>query len=401
MNHHVLILGGGYAGLLTALRLGRRTRGRARITLVSASDEFVERIRQHQLAGGAELRRHSLSQLLAGSGVRFLPARVDAIDLERNELLAGPARLGFDELVLALGSRVDVSRVPGAGEHAFTLDAGQVPKLRQRLESAVRSGGRVAVCGGGLSGIELTAELCDRWPGLPITLLTAGELGPGLSERARAYLRRFFAQRGVLLREGTRVERIEREGVWVHERLAGDAGASRRIAAEVVVWAGGFVAADLPRQAGLEVNLREQVRVDRALRSLSHRNVMAVGDAAAIEGRLPGPLQLSCKVALPMADAAADNLARRLAGVVEQPFEFRDAAVCISLGRRDGVIDARHADGSPRERIITGRWGALLKEAVCRFTLQRMRWERSAFWPAGSLRALPRLGPAGRRQIAA
>jgi NADH dehydrogenase FAD-containing subunit len=219
-----------------------------------------------------------------------------------------------------------------------------------------------------------------------------------LSERARAYLRHFFAQRGALVCEHTRVERIERDGVWVNEGLS--AGASQRIAAPVVVWAGGFVASELPRQAGLDVNPQQQVRVDATLRSVSHRNVRAVGDAAAIEGRLPGPLQLSCKVALPMAVAAADNLARKLAGIPEQPFEFRDAAVCISLGRRDGVIDARHPDGSPRESIISGRWGALLKEAVCRFTLQRMRWERAAFWPAGSLHAPLRLGTPARPQSA-
>ena len=118
------------------------------------------------------------------------------------------------------------------------------------------------MCGGGLSGIELSAELCERWPGLPVTLLSAGELGPGLSQRARAYLRRFFAQRGALLREGTRVERVERDGVWVQEGPEAAIGGGRRIAAEVVVWAGGFVSSDLPRRAGLDVNLREQVRVD-------------------------------------------------------------------------------------------------------------------------------------------
>jgi NADH:ubiquinone reductase (H+-translocating) len=398
MKHDVLILGGGYAGLLTALRLARRRRGRERITLVSASDEFVERIRQHQLAAGMDLRRHSLSGLLAGTGVRVVPARVEHIDLARGELRADRQRIGFDELVLALGSRVDLGRVPGAREHAFTLDPGHVPLLRERLASAVRGGGRVLVCGGGLSGIELAAELCDRRPGSAVTLLTAGVLGPDLSERARAYLRRFFARRGVVLLERLRVERIESERVWVS---GGEADPSRCIAADVVVWAGGFIGSDLPRQAGLDVTPGEQVRVDDTLRSLSHRNVMAVGDAAALEGRLAGPLQLSCKVALPMALAAADNLARRLAGIPEQPFEFRDGGVCISLGRHDGLFDLRHADGSPRERSITGRWGALLKEAVYRFTLQRMRWERSAFWPAGSLYAAPRLGTSERPPISA
>jgi NADH dehydrogenase len=396
MKHDVLVLGGGYAGLLTALRLARRACGR--VTLVNARADFVERIRQHQVATGAELRRHSLPRLLSGSAVRFISARIEHIDLERGELRSSSQRIAFDELVLALGSRVDVSRVPGAREHALTLDGWLAPLLRERLLAAQRSGGRVAVCGAGLSGIELTAELCDRWPGLPVTLFSAGELGPGLSQRARSYLRQFFAQRGALLRERTRVERIERDGLWVNE---GPEGGSRRVAAEVIVWAGGFVASELPRQAGLDVNLREQVRVDGALRSLSHRNVLAVGDAAAIEGRVPGPLQLSCKVALPMAIAAADNLARRLAGLPEQAFEFRDVGVCISLGRRDGVIDLRQPDGSPRERTLTGRWGARLKESVCRFTLRRMGWERWALWPAGSLHAPPRLSPSGRAQSAA
>jgi NADH dehydrogenase len=398
MSHDVLILGGGYAGLLTALRLARRRRGRERITLVSANGDFVERIRQHQVAAGAQLRRYSLARWLSGSGVRFISARIEQIDLERGQLRSGSQRLGFDELVLALGSHVDVSRVPGAREHALSLDAEQAPLLHERLAAARRSGGRVAVCGAGLSGIELTAELCDRWPGLSITLFSAGELGPGLSQRARSYVRSFFAQRGAQLCEGTRVARIERDGLWLDGAADGE---SRRSAAEVVVWAGGFVASELPRQSGLDVNLREQVRVDASLRALSHRNVMAAGDAGAIEGRLPGPLQLSCKVALPMAVAAADNLARRLAGIAEQPFEFRDVGVCISLGRRDGVIDTRHPDGSPRERIITGRSGALLKEAVCRATLLRLRWERSGFWPVRPLHVPPRLGTSDRPQVAA
>jgi NADH:ubiquinone reductase (H+-translocating) len=399
MRHEVLVLGGGYAGLLTALRLSRRLRGCARITLASASEVFAERIRQHQVAAGAELRRHSLHHLLSGSGVLFVPAQVEAIDLQRGELRAGSQRLGFEELVLALGSRVDVSRLPGAREHALTLDVDQAPLLRERLSCAVRDGSRVVVCGGGLSGIELSAELCERWPGLPLTLLTAGELGPGLSQRARAYLRRFFAQRGVQLREGLRVERIEPGGVWCSDEVETSAR-SRRLAAELTVWAGGFVGSELPRRAGLDVNLREQVRVDSALRSLSHRNVTAVGDAAALQGSTTGRLQLSCKVALPMAIAAADNLARRLTGIPEQPFEFRDTGVCISLGRRDGVIDLRHPDSSVREQIISGRWGALLKEAVCGFTVRRMHWERRAFWPAGSLSVAGRISTRERPQIA-
>ena len=400
----VLILGGGYAGVLTALRLARRTRGAARITLASGSSRFVERIRQHQAAVGGTLRQLSLPGLLAGSGVRFAEAFIDRLDLERGEARAGSERFGFDELVLAFGSQVDLNAVPGAREHALTLDAAHTPLLRARLEAAVRSGGRVVVCGGGLSGIELSAELSERWPGLPLTLVTAEQIGPGLSQRARAYLRGFFSEHRVQLQEHARVERIEAGGVWCREPGSG-LPEPRPIAAELVIWAGGFVGSELPRHAGLDVNLRDQVRVDAALRSLSHRNVTVVGDAAALEGEFAGamplPLQLSCKLALPMALLGADNLARRLAGLAEQPFEFSDVGVCISLGRRDGLIDTRSPDGTPRERIIGGRWGARLKETVCRLTVHRLRWERFAFWPAGPLSAALQLPASRARGIAA
>jgi NADH dehydrogenase FAD-containing subunit len=400
----ILILGGGYAGVLAALRLARRTRGRARITLASGSARFVERIRLHQAAAGSDLQQISVPGLLAGSGVRFAEAFIDRLDPERGEARAGSVRFGYDELVLAIGSRVDVDRVPGAREHALTLEAAHTPRLRARLEAAARSGGRVLVCGGGLSGIELSAELSERWPRLPLTLLTAEQIGPGLSERARAELRACLREHGVPLQEHARVERVEAGGVWCRE--PGSAAAeARRIAAELVVWAGGFVGSELPRHAGLDVNLRDQVRVDSGLRALSHRNVTVVGDAAALEGPSAGavslPLQLSCKLALPMAVLGADNLARRLAGLPEQAFEFSDAAVCISLGRSAGLIDLRSADGTARERILRGRWGARLKELVCRFTIRRLRWERSGLWPAGALSAPAQLPASRARRIAA
>ncbi len=400
----VLVLGGGYAGVLTALRLARRTRAAARITLASGSSRFVERIRLHQAAVGGELRQISLPGLLAGSGVRFAEAFIDRLDLERGEARAGGERFGFEELVLASGSRVDVSRVPGAREHALTLDAAHTSLLRARLQAAVRSGGRVVVCGGGLSGIELCAELSERWPGLPLTLVTAEQIGPGLSQRARAYLRRFFREHGVQLQEHSNVECIEAGGVWCREQRE-RLPEPRRIAAELVVWAGGFVGSELARHAGLDVNLGDQVRVDAGLRSLSHGNVTVVGDAAALEGEFAGavplPLQLSCKLALPMAVLGADNVARRLAGLPEQPFEFRDAGMCISLGRQAGVIDLRSPDGTPRERMLSGRWGARLKEMVCRFTIRRLSWERFAFWPAGPLSAPLQLPASRAGRIAA
>jgi NADH:ubiquinone reductase (H+-translocating) len=394
MKRQITILGGGYAGLLTALRLSRRAKGQLDIQLISSSETFVERVRLHQAAVGSALRSTSLSRLLAGTGVRFVAAHIDGLDLARGELHAQRQRFAFDELVLALGSRVDKSQVPGASEHAFSLDADAVPRLRERLQAAVRDGGRVVVCGGGLSGIELAAELCDRWPGLSVTLLSQSVLGPDLSDRARGYIRQFLVQRGVLLQEGASVQQIEPDAVWWSE---GDAIALRRSPADVCIWAGGFVGSPLSRQAGLLVNPRDQLCVDAQLRSLSHPHISAVGDAAALPGRA---LQLSCKVALPMAAVAGDNLARRQLKQPEVPFEFSDRGVCISLGRRAGVIDQRWPDARPREHTIDGGRGAALKEVICRYTVLRMYAERSGLWPLPPLQQPPRRSASDQPQIA-
>jgi NADH dehydrogenase len=230
-----------------------------------------------------------------------------------------------------------------------------------------------------LSGIEVAAELASGWPTLSVTLLTRGELGPRLSEPARRHIRRFFDEHTVKLRESSRVERLE-------HGVAKCAGAER-VDFDLCIWAGGFRALDLAREAGLGVNSNGQVQVGADLRALSHPEVWAIGDAAAVGATTSAPLNACCKIAQPMALHAADNLARRLFGLGLQPFDFRDGGVCISLGRRDAVIDLRHPDGSVRSRVITGRMGARFKEAICRYTVARQRWERSGWWP---MRALDR-----------
>jgi NADH dehydrogenase FAD-containing subunit len=229
-------------------------------------------------------------------------------------------------------------------------------------------------------------------------LLSQSQIVPELSRRARDIIRQHLLHGGVQLHEGASVQQIERDAVWWTD---GSATAPQRSAAAVCVWAGGFVGSPLPRQAGLLANAREQVLVDASFRSLSHPEVSVVGDAAGVQGGAAGQLHLSCKVAMYMAPAIADNLVRRHLKLPEVPFVFSDGGVCISLGRRAGVIDRRWPDGTPREQIISGRSGALLKELVCRYTVLRMRAERAGLWPLLPLDGPQRLPTSDRRQIAA
>ena len=131
------------------------------------------------------------------------------------------------------------------------------------------------------------------------------------------------------------------------------------------MWCTSFEVSAIAREAGLRVNERGQIVVDDFLRS-SDPDIYAAGDAADCRGR-----RMSCALALPMGAYVADLLS----GATEKPFRFGFVIQCISLGRNDGIIQFVHADDSPKERCLTGRPAAWIKELICRYTVMSMRME--------------------------
>lgn len=403
-NREVVIVGGGYAGMMAALRLaGRTKRAGVGITLVNASDRFVERIRLHQLATGQRLKDRSIVRMLRGTGVTFLQGTVLALDPDARsvavETAEGRRTLGYDALIYALGSTIDTTSVAGVREHALTLGGESAAlALRDRLAELSSGGGRLLVCGGGLTGIEAASEIAESWPAVPVGLVTSGRIGAGLSEKGRRHVKDVFARRSVEVREGAAVRRVGPAALELED------GAT--LPFDACLWAGAFSAPALARQANLAVNERGQMLLDPCLRSLSHPEVFGAGDAA-IPVEPPGvPLRMACATALPFGAQAAENVAALLLGHEPEPFRFVYAIQCISLGRKDGLIQLVHRDDSPRERVVTGRPAALLKEAICRFGSSGLAFERrvtgSVRWLKGSTTEQPSraeaLLPAGRNE---
>jgi NADH:ubiquinone reductase (H+-translocating) len=211
------------------------------------------------------------------------------------------------------------------------------------------------VIGGGLTSIEIVTELAESFPGLRLTLVTAGTFGGDLSAAGQAHLRAVFARRNIALLEGVRVERLEAG------RLLTSGG--QTIPFDACLWTAGLVAPPLAREGGLPVNSRGQVQVDSMLRVPGYEAVSVVGDSAAVE--LPwGALRMGCVSAMPMGAYAADRLAADLTGKPVEHFRFGFIIRCISLGRRDGLVQMVTADDTPAARIITGWRAALVKEFI-------------------------------------
>lgn len=149
-------------------------------------------------------------------------------------------------------------------------------------------------------------------------------------------------------------------------------------AAHTVVWTTGFRVPELARAAGFATDEDGRMLVDATLRSISHPDVYAVGDAAAGLSLSGAPGRMSCQSALAMGRGVAGAIAARLAGGAgEEPPPVRIGYVFtnISLGRRDGVVQFTHADDSPRRFVLTGRAAAAFKETVVRSTVRKSRGE--------------------------
>ncbi|WP_067967704.1 NAD(P)/FAD-dependent oxidoreductase [Nocardiopsis trehalosi] len=365
MGHDVVVIGAGYAGLAAALRTARRGReAGVRVTLVNERDTFVERVRLHQRAAGGDPVDRPLAAVLAGTGVDLVIGRATAVDTAARRVRVAAASggergLGYDTLVYAPGSGADTASVPGA-EHAATLAgrdaAGALAE--DTLPRLAAAGGTVAVVGGGLTGIEAATEIAEAHPGLRVRMVTRGRVGGELSARGRRHVVRVLDRLGVDRVEGTGVAEVAADGV----RLAD----GTHVAADAVIWNAGFTVPALAREAGLAVDADGRVLVDATQRSVSHPDVYAVGDAAAATGPDGRVLRMACATGLPMAAAAARAIAARAAGRPAKDLEFRYYIRCVSLGRRDGLIQVVGPDDTPRDTVLTGRAAALVKEAVCR-----------------------------------
>ncbi|MFF2701940.1 NAD(P)/FAD-dependent oxidoreductase [Streptomyces cyaneofuscatus] len=363
-QHRIIVIGAGYAGAIAAGRLARRLRREdVAITLVNPEPDFVERVRLHQLAVGQELRPRPFAEMFAGTGVRMRLARVTAVDADRKSvtITATDATAGeeltYDTLVYALGSAWNTHDVPGTAEHAHDI-AGRpgALRLRERL-AALGAGQPVVVVGGGLTGLEAATEIAETRPDLNVALAARAALGDWLSPKGRRHLRKVCDRLGITVHEHTTVTAVAADHVTT---AAGD------IPSSVTIWTTGFAVHPIAQATALKTDTTGRIEVDDTMRSLSHPDVYAIGDAALVMGPNDKPLRMSCASGVPTAWQAADSIASRLTGTKPTTVPLRYFNQCISLGRKDGLIQYVTADDQSRPAALTGKTAALYKELVCK-----------------------------------
>ncbi|CAI7974514.1 NADH dehydrogenase [Frankia sp. Hr75.2] len=266
-NTHVVVIGGGYAGVMAANRL--TLRDDVTVTLINPRPDFVHRVRLHQLVGGSDDAVVAYQDVLA-EGVRLVVDTVTRIDAaERSVTLAADRTLGYDYLIYAVGSGSAELSVPGAAEFAYpisTLEEAQ--RLRPVLDAAPATA-PVTVVGAGPTGIETAAELAEQ--GRRVTLVCGGVLGPYLHTRGRRSVAKRLAKLGVTVIDGSdaKVTAVTRDTV----RLAD----GRELPSEVTVWTVGFGVPELAVRSGLSTDAVGRLRTDETLTSVDDERIVAAG----------------------------------------------------------------------------------------------------------------------------
>ncbi len=383
-NIQIVVIGAGYAGLMAALRLsGKSKKLGADITLISGRDVFIQRPRLHHVATGQDVPEKPIVDMLRGTRVKFRQGWVTSLQPDARcvtlESEHGPEEVTYDYLVYALGSVVDRDSVPGVREQAYVFDpAGEraATDLHQRLLAFDGQPGKVVVAGGGPTGIEGATEIKGLFPHLEVSLVTSGQFGTFKGQRVEPHFRDGFQKKGIPIFENRTIESVG-DGQLI---LAG----GEAISFDLLLWAGGFRAQPLARDAGLMVNKRGQILVDPLLRSTSHPDIYAIGDAAQTIEEPGVPLRMGLLPALTMGAHAADNIAVAIAGKPQKPLSFAYYGQGIAMGPDDAVGFAGYPAEAVVGPILRGRLGVWVRNFfvwLLFFILDvERRWPGFYFW---------------------
>jgi NADH dehydrogenase FAD-containing subunit len=358
-GQRILVIGAGYAGLAAAARAGRKRQ----VTLIAPEERFVNRVRLHEISTSRPSHQPEIAHVLRGRNVTHIRARVTELDLTARKVFTdgGPGgkgeAIGYDTLVYALGSRTAWQNVPGAREHAYSMERAE--ELSDRLRQP--DNGTVAVVGGGATGIELTAEIAEAYPNRRVTIVSTGEVGGWFSPKGQAIVRGNLERLGVTVRENSEVTAVDDKGL---DTVSG------RIDADITVWAASIEVGPLARESGLAVDERGEALVDEYLRSVSHPEVYVVGDAAAVTLPGIGRARKGCVTAQPMGRYVGDSLAN---GRAPKPFNFRFRLHCLSLGRNSGLLQLVKRNDVMTERAYGGRVGRTTKSAIVWYIVTALR----------------------------
>jgi len=342
----IVILGGGFGGLYTALRLSQlpwESQQKPEIVLIDQSDRFIFSPLLYELLTG-ELQTWEtappFAELLQGTGIRFYQAVASGIDIDqqRVHLQDGP-EIPYDRLVLALGGETPLDLVPGATSYAYPFRTiNDVYRLEERLRILEESDAekiRVAIVGGGYSGVELACKLTDRLGdrGRFRLIEISDQILRTSPEFNRESAKKALEARGVFLDLETKVNAITQDSISLEYKNQVDT-----IPVDLVIWTVGTRVAPVVRSLPLKQNQRGQVTTNTTLQVLDHPEIFALGDLADCLDANGQQIPATAQAAFQQADYAAWNIWASLTQRPLLPFRYQQLGEMMALGKDNATL---------------------------------------------------------------
>lgn len=375
----ILVLGGGFAGLWSAIGAARKLDELgygpdvAKVTLVNRDGFHNIRVRNYET--DLTPARVPLDDVLGPIGVRLVEGEVVGIDLAEQTVAvttaSGPHTLSYDRLVFALGSQLLRLNVAGLTEYAFDVDtyngAARLNTHLQSLPHQPDSAGlfTVVVVGAGLTGIEVATEMPVRLQEIlakanldrPFRVILADHnphVGSDMGESARPVIEEALAALGIETQLGIEVVSIGPTGMTLRS--------GEEIPAATVVWCAGMRANPLTQLFPVERDRFGRIPVDPFMRVKGIANVFAAGDVASAQMDDHHRSVMSCQHGRPMGRFAGHNVVCDLFGLPMLPLHLAWYVTVLDLGSWGAV----YTEGWDRHVVAQGKVAKRTKQVINR-----------------------------------
>jgi NADH dehydrogenase len=339
LKKQLVILGAGYGGLLTAIKLEKETKRLKDVDIV-----LVDRNDYHQFLHLAyeivtDVKKVSdltmpLSELLDKRKIRFFQACVLEIDLDAKVVKTNRGDLPYCELVIALGSEPNYCHIKGAEEHSFCVSSVEAAaRIRDDLKKvrAHEKNPKIVIGGGGFTGVELAGEIVDEFK-CCVTIIEGSKIllpSWGVPEFSRE-VADVLTEMGAKFIFGKSIIEVKPEAILLND--------DSKIECSLFIWTGGVQGSRVASSSGLKTGKGNRVLIDEFCEAVGFPGVYVVGDCALVIDSKTGEILPQCvEIALQQAEVVAENLYADLTGKEKTVYVPKFSGLILAVGEKYGV----------------------------------------------------------------
>lgn len=370
----IVILGAGYGGIVTAIRLQKELNyNEADVTLVNKHDYHYITTHLHMPAAGTDdpkNARVNILKLIDEFKIDFIKSTVQQIRPHDKKVILEDGTLSYDYLVIALGGEPETFGIPGMKEHAMNIRSiNSVNLIREHIEYQFTKYKKephrkdyltFIVGGAGFTGIEFVGELADRIPELCkkndidpsvvkiYNIEAAPSALPGFDPELVEYAMSVLRNKGVEFKVGMAIKECTADGVVLADE--------QEIKSSTVIWTGGIRGNRLIEEAGFET-MRGRVKVDAHLRAPDSDHVYVLGDNSLIFNAEGKPYPPTAQIAMQQGYTCAHNLVASIRNESLREFNPSIKGTVASLGKGEAI-------GIVGKKKIKGFTAAMMKKVI-------------------------------------